>query len=106
MRLLIAIVILIAGCTTPNHYLGMDYNTFHQKNTDNITDIVESNPEDVRAFIGTYNYKDGKRVKIGWGADAYGIFRIGYYIVYDGNNDIIVCFPDHLRERPFTLLSE
>ena len=45
MKLLIVVTIIIftIGCATA-YYLGMDYNTFHQNNADNITFIIESKP--------------------------------------------------------------
>ena len=91
MKLLIVVttIILTIGCATPNYYLGMDYNTFHQNNTDNINFIIESKPSHTGAFVGTYNWKNGKRVKIGWSTDQYGIPRIGGYTVYDSNNNVI-----------------
>ena len=90
MKLLIVVTIFIftIGCAT-TYYLDMDYNTFHQNNADNIAFIVESKPSHTGAFVGTYNWKDGKRVRIGWGTDQHGIPRIGSYTIYDSNNNII-----------------
>ena len=90
MKLLIVVIIIIftIGCATA-YYLGMDYNTFHKNNTDNITFIIESEPSHTGGFFGTYNWKNGKRVKIGWGTDQHGIPHIEKYTVYDSNNNII-----------------
>ena len=91
MKLLIVVTIIIftIGCATA-YYLGMDYNTFHQKNADNITFIIESQPSRTGgAFFGIYNWKNGKRIRIGWGTDKHGIPRISGYIIYDRNNNVI-----------------
>ena len=85
--IVVAIMILTIGCATP-YYFGMDYNTFHEKNADNITFIVE---DDIRLgiFVGIYNWRNGRRGEIGWGTDKHGVPRISGYAVYDRNNNVI-----------------